>query len=427
MMPQMSAADIAPMPDRVPPLSEAAKTGSRLPAPENGPVRPKLVRITTVPISMNILLKDQLGYMNRRFEVVGITSPDGKHFDEVRQREGIRMLPVPMSRNISPLGDWRALRQLVRILRDERPDVVHTHTPKAGLLGMLAARWTRVPVRLHTVAGMPLLEMRGWKRKLMAAVERITYACAHRVYPNSFGLKAIIEDFGFCAKEKLHVMANGSSNGIDTDYFDPKTVDGAEVAQLRTRWPIPADALVFGFVGRLARDKGVAELVHAFRGLLAQPGLPPLRLLMVGPYEREHGSLDEATKTALETTPEIVCVGRHDDIRPFLALCDVFVFPSYREGFPNVVLQAGAMGLPSLVSDINGCNEIVTEGVNGYVYPPKDSRALLTAMLRVVERPEERQAMASRSRACVVDRFQRRVMLEAWEQEYEERLLEAKR
>lgn len=417
-----------PLQPSMPPDSNEGMARAEGTAISSGSAEPhtKLVRITTVPISMNILLKDQLAYMGRHFEVVGVTSPDGKHFDEVRRREGVRMEAVAMSRSISPWKDWLALRALVRFMRREKPDIVHTHTPKAGLLGMAAAWWTDVPVRMHTVAGMPLLEMRGWKRRLMAAVERITYACAHRVYPNSFGLKSIIEDFGFCPPSKLSVLGNGSSNGIDTDYFDPAQVDPDEIRRLRMAWSLPEEVFVFGFVGRLAHDKGVAELVEAFTALSARPGLPPLRLLLVGPYEKEHGRLDSRTKTALESAPEIVCVGRHDDIRPFLALCDVFVFPSYREGFPNVVLQAGAMGLPCLVSDINGCNEIVTEGVNGLLYPPKDSQALFRAMERVLEQPDEREAMARQARPNIVARFQRHVMHQALEQEYHRRLLERK-
>ena len=173
----------------------------------------KLVRITTVPLSMNVLLKNQLRYMSEYYEVKAVSSP-GKLLDEVSKREGVETVPVLMTRAITPIGDLKALWKLYRFMKKEQPLIVHTHTPKAGLLGMLAAKLARVPIRLHTVAGMPLMESTGTKRKILELTEKLTYNCATRVYPNSKNLSEFIIKEKFCKTSKLKVLGNGSSNGI---------------------------------------------------------------------------------------------------------------------------------------------------------------------------------------------------------------------
>lgn len=381
------------------------------------------MRLTTAAVSMNIILKGQLGYMNRFFDVVGVTTYDEKHYNDIPAREGIRMAPVTMARAIAPVQDLRTLWHLYRLFRRERPDIVHTHTPKAGLLGQLAAWLARVPVRMHTVGGMPLTEVCGLKRQVLNAMEKLTYGCAHGVYPNSKGLRDIILEERFCKPEKLKVLANGGSSGIDVDFFKPDYVQdpGKKRGQMRAELGISDTDFVFCFVGRIAREKGMVELLHVFQRLKKQF---PVKLILVGLFEKDYGALDPVTIQALETDPDIFPLGRFDDVRPYYAMSDAYVFPSYREGFPASVLEAGAMGLPSIVTDINGCNEIVQHGKNGLIIQPKSEPELEDAMRAMLENPSLRQTLRKQARPMIVEQFRREYIWEEILKEYRCLLLE---
>ena len=384
-------------------------------------MKAKLVRITTVPVSMNIILKGQLTFMNQYFNVIGVTGYDKKHFNEVAKREGIRMIPVEMSRPINPVKDISALWKLYKILRAEKPEIVHTHTPKAGLLGMLAAFFAGVPVRLHTVGGLPLMEVKGAKRVLLNWVEKLTYACAHRVYPNSLGLKEFIEQQKFCSPSKLKVIANGGTNGINSDFFKPdyRADPASSRESLRLKLGIAENELVFCLVGRLAREKGIGELVEAFVDL-QQKYL--IKLVLVGPVERLYGMLSDELQKALNNNSNILLPGRFDDVRPYYGISDIYVFPSYREGFPNSVLEAGAMGLPVIATDINGCNEIIEHNINGLLIQPKSVSQLKKAMQQMLDEPELRKQLAANARPRVLEKFRREVIWQALEEEYEHQL-----
>ncbi len=383
----------------------------------------KLLRITTVPVSLKTLLKGQHRFMLANgFEVVGVSSA-GSELEEVSADEGVCTVAVEMTRTISPLKDLKSLWHLYRMFRKEEPAIVHTHTPKAGTVGMLAAWLARVPIRLHTVAGLPLLEATGGKRKLLDIVEKITYACATRVYPNSLGLLDIILDHGYARAEKLHVIGQGSSNGIDTGYFDPTLFSDSERADLRRSLGISPDDFVFVFVGRLVRDKGINELIRAFQQT-DYSHLSP-KLLLVGPFERELDPVLPDTEVAIEQNPYIIHVGYQPDVRPYLAIADCLAFPSYREGFPNVVMQAGAMGLPAIVTDINGCNEIVQEGVNGTIIHPKNVEALRQAMERMMDDREYYERLKENARPMITSRYEQQVVWNALLEEYR-RLLKEK-
>lgn len=223
-------------------------------------------------------------------------------------------------------------------LKKTRPFIVHSHTPKAGVVGMLAAKLAGVPHRLHTVAGLPLLEASGSKRKVLDIVEKFTYSCATMVYPNSFGLKSIILDNNFCDSNKIKVLANGSSNGIDTSYFNPELYSQEQNSKLKSEIGIQADEFVFIFVGRLVKDKGINEMVAAFEHV--QKENTKVKLLLIGDYENDLDPLNSQTVESINNNPSIIAAGFKNDVRPYLAVANVLVFPSYREGFPNVVMQA---------------------------------------------------------------------------------------
>lgn len=374
----------------------------------------KLIRITTVPRSLQSLLKDQLRFMSRHYDVVAVSS-DGECFDEMIREQGVRGVRLNMTRQISPLKDLVALGKLIVLFAKERPDIVHTHTPKAGTLGMLAAWITRVPVRLHTVAGLPLLVATGKKRLLLDWVEKLTYRCATRVYPNSHVMKQIIVRNRLAPETKVKVIANGSSNGIDMEYFSPQApVAGKQT--VRRSLKIDENAFVFCFVGRLVKDKGVNELVRSFRRLYEQN--ERVRLLVVGRFEKELDPLFPDTEEAILHHPGIVYVGFQKDVRPYFSASDALVFPSYREGFPNVVMQAGAMNLPAIVTDINGCNEIIETGKNGAIVPPRDEAALLEAMEYFASHPEAIGAMSARTRPMIGNRYDRQLVWNGLLEEY---------
>lgn len=374
----------------------------------------KLIRITTVPQSLRDLLKGQLKFMSKNgFDVLGVSS-SGDALDDVSDNEGVRTLSVEMTRRISPYKDLIALFQLIRLFKSEKPKIVHTHTPKAGTLGMIAAKIAGVPYRLHTVAGMPLLEAVGMKRRLLNQVEKLTYFCATKVYPNSFGLEKIILDLGFTKSLKLKVIGNGSSNGIDTSFFNPNLINEVDKRTLKEKLKIQEDDFVFVFVGRLVGDKGINELVEAFSVLNSSKA----KLVLVGYLESDLDPLNKKTMAEIKNNSNIISVGFQKDVRIFFAIANVLVFPSYREGFPNVVMQAGAMGLPSIVTDINGCNEIIIEGKNGCIVPVKDSVFLKEKMFFFINNPQIVAEMSSNARELIERRYSREIMCNEIMKEY---------
>ena len=381
--------------------------------------KPKLIRITTVPISMNIILKGQLAFINQYFEVIGVSGYDEKHFNKIEKREGIKMHQIEMARNISVFKDLRALWKLYFFLKKEKPSIVHTHTPKAGLLGMMASKIANVPIRLHTVGGIPQIELKGWKRAILNFTEKLTYRFANKVYPNSVGLKDLILDMGYCDKTKLKVLANGSSNGVNIDYFAPNFVENTIAYKTKLRRDIGLEDkdIVFLFVGRIAHDKGINELVEAFERLTIEQ-FSNAKLVLIGPFEKDYGILDSRTKVVLEENKNIKLLGRYDDVRPYYLISDIFVLPTYREGFPNAVLEAQSMGLPCIVTNINGCNEIIQHKHNGLIVPVKDSMALHNAMKILLDDENYRLKLASFSRQNIVKKYKQDIIWNALLEEY---------
>lgn len=381
----------------------------------------KLIRITTVPISFKVLLKGQLRFMaSNGFDVKGVSS-EGEELREIHENEGIVMEAINMSRKITPFQDLKSLWEMWNFLRKEKPQIVHTHTPKAGIIGMLAARLAGVPHRLHTVAGLPLMEATGIKRKILNFVEKLTYSSATRVYPNSKGLYDFILQNNFTQSNKLKIIGNGSSNGINTTFFSPEQVTETEMVALREKLNIQPGDFVFVFVGRIVSDKGINELIKAFSELQTVENNEPagIKLLLVGGLESDLDPLNPETLAEINQNKDIISVGFQQDVRPFFAIADALAFPSYREGFPNVVMQAGAMGLPSIVSDINGCNEIIVEGENGLIIPPKNVEKLKEKMLTLAKDKNLYTKLKKNSRRMIESRYEQSVVWNALLEEYE--------
>lgn len=363
-------------------------------------MKKKVIRISTIPMSLDVLLQGQLRMLAEHYEVVGVSSP-GADLEKVEKREGIRTLAVPMERKIAPFKDLVSLIRLIRLFHREKPWMVHSITPKAGLLAMMAAWICRVPVRVHLFTGLVFPTTTGLKQKILMATDKLTCACATRVIPEGKGVKRDLEQFNITSKP-LEIIGNGNINGIDLDYF-ARTAEVEEKTQAYRK----KDTTTFCFVGRMVRDKGINELVAAFEKLYQTH--PDTRLLLVGPFEDALDPVLPETKRMIEQHAAIEWMGWQKDIRPFLAASDVFVFPSYREGFPNVVIQAGAMELPCLVTDINGCNEIIEEGVNGCIIPSQDQQALYEAMKKLLD-TELRETLRQQARPQIANRYERKVL-----------------
>jgi len=364
----------------------------------------KIIRITTVPGSLGVLLKGQLRFMSNYHEIIGVSS-EGSALEDVSRNESIKTVPVNMTRTITPFKDLKALYQLYRVFKKEKPHIVHTHTPKAGTLGMLASRLAGVPHRLHTIAGLPLLEAEGSKRKLLNAVEKLTYSCATLVLPNSFAMQDIVINEKFCKKEKLRVIGNGSSNGIDIDHYSNDKVDTEIVKKLREQLNITSKDTVFLFIGRVVKDKGINELVKAFDAI--NKSHSDTKLIIVGPSEKQLDPIDPISESLINSNENIHEIGLVKDIRPYVTISNILTFPSYREGFPNVVLQASCMEMPCIVTDINGCNEIITHNFNGLIVPPKDISALEKAMLELYNNPIKINELAKNARPNIIKKYKR--------------------
>jgi glycosyltransferase involved in cell wall biosynthesis len=326
---------------------------------------------------MKVLLKGQVRFMKQNgFETTMISS-NGAEVPALKEQEGALHIIVPFTRSISPFKDLFCLIKLTRILKKLKPDIVHTHTPKAGLIGMWAAWLSRVPVRLHTIAGLPWMETKGLMKTLLKNVERLTAWPAQQVYPNSYVQQRYLQQEKI-ANGKLKVLGNGSSNGIDLHHFALSDSIKQEAAELRAAENVKPEDWIWIFIGRIVNDKGIRELLEAFQKIHA--AFPGDRLWLLGTEEPELDPLDEYHKKILHEHPGIRAWGFINDVRPFLAASQVLAFPSYREGFPNVPLQAGLMGCALILSDINGCNEIVDNNKNGILIEPKNADALFAAM-----------------------------------------------
>lgn len=360
----------------------------------------KIIRAYTVSQSLGFVT-DMLPDLMREYEVVLLSSP-GEEMDQAKAQYGVKTIAVPMERHISVLKDFVSLCRLIKVFLRERPDMVHSMTPKAGMLCMLAAWLTRVPVRVHTFTGLVFPTSTGLKRRILMFTDWLTCACATHVIPEGEGVKADLLNNGI-TKKPLQVLGYGNVKGVDLSYYCKENVN----LNLNEERKLKTDGVfTFLFVGRIVRDKGINELVKAFQHLHSHN--PDTRLWLVGAYEDSLDPISNETRQIIADNDGIDAVGvkRGDELLAYYATSDCFVFPSYREGFPNTVLEAGAMGLPSIVTDINGSREIIIDGYNGVIIPPKDDHALYEAMNEMLENTEKRKEMATNARPLIAQRFE---------------------
>lgn len=360
-------------------------------------MKPKIIRACTVPMSV-IFVTGMLPELQERYEVVLLSSP-GHELDEAEEKFGVRGIRVPMERHISFGRDFISLCRLVYVFLREKPAMVHSMTPKAGLLCMMAAWLARVPVRVHTFTGLVFPTATGLKRKILMLTDRLTCACATHVIPEGEGVKNDLLGNGI-TKKPMKVLGYGNVRGIDMVRYDRRHEVMALAQEIRKD-----DVFTFVFVGRIVRDKGINELCQAM-ALLS--GIAPVRLLLVGPYEDDLDPISQPSKDIIENNSSVEYLGSKygDELLACYAAADCFVFPSYREGFPNTVIEAGAMGLPSIVTDINGSREIIVQGENGVIIPSRDADALYQAMLDMVRYKAAHERMAANARKMIASRFE---------------------
>jgi len=357
----------------------------------------KIIRATTVPLSLDVFCNGMLKELSEKYEVVALSSP-GPEFPAIEEREGVRTIKVPMERHISLVKDIKALIKMVGVFRKEKPTMVHSMTPKAGLLCMMAGKLTGVPVRVHTFTGLVWPTERGLKRRILMFTDRLTCACATHIIPEGEGVKNDLIA-GKITKKPLKVLGYGNVKGIDLSHYMITEELKAKSEKLRS------DKFTFLFVGRIVKDKGVEELCRAFEKLSKSENV---RLILVGPNEGNLDPISDEAWEIIKNNPMIEYVGPQwgDDLLVYYAASDCFVFPSYREGFPNTVIEAGAMNLPCIVTDINGSREIIVDGENGIIVPPRDAESLYRAMKTMLTTDEKRNNMARKARKMIADRYE---------------------
>jgi glycosyltransferase involved in cell wall biosynthesis len=372
-------------------------------------VRPRLVHVVTVPITARVLLKGQLGHLRERgFDVTVVASP-GPELDAVAAAEGIRVVPVAMTREPSPRADLVSLARLTAALRTLRPDVVVSSTPKAGLLGSMAAFALRVPVRVYFVRGLRLETATGRLRRVLTATERLASRCATHVVCNSGSLERRVVELGLAPGRALMRIGAGSSNGVDFARFARTAERRAAGLALRRSLGITDDAIVVGFVGRLVEDKGIRELLEAADALAGRP----VHILLVG-GDLAGDRLPPELEAKIVASARVHAVGPVSDPERFYAAMDVCAFPSYREGFPNVPLEAACAGLPVVGFRATGVIDAVRDGETGTLVAMRDARALASAIGAYVDDPALRQRHGEAGAARARRDFDRERVWEAW-------------
>lgn len=375
-------------------------------------MKTKIIRTSTVPQSLNGLLKGQLKFLNEYFEITAVSGYNEK-LEEVKQREEVKIADIPMSRKIDLVQDIKSLINLYIYFKKEKPTIVHSITPKAGLLTMLAGKLAGVPIRMHTFTGLIFPTRTGAMQKLLIKMDQLLCWSATNIYPEGNGVKQDLINYKITSKP-LKVLANGNVNGIDLLHFSKKEISESDQLNLKKSLRIDVNDFVFVFVGRLVGDKGINELVEAF----SKFQIPNAKLLLVGPLETDLDPLKEETINEIASNENIISVGFQKDVRPYFAISNALVFPSYREGFPNVVMQAGAMELPCIVSNINGCNEIIVQGLNGTIIPVKDVDAIINAMQKMMNDKEFYNQLQINARSMIQTRYEQQLVWYAVLDEY---------
>ncbi|MDR2930472.1 MAG: glycosyltransferase family 4 protein [Propionibacteriaceae bacterium] len=363
----------------------------------------RILFLTTIADSAYVVYRGYLRYLREQGWDVRVASASDGSLERWAASEGARGYALPLVRQISLAADIRGLIAIMGLIRRLRPDVVVSATPKAGLLGTVAAWINRVPVRVYDVWGLRMETEHGMKRHVLGWSERVAMAAATDVYANSESLRRMCHALGLSGRKSVKVVGSGSSYGVDCEYFGRDCVDDIPPEVADFLGDAPPDRLVVGFVGRLTKDKGIDTLLDATQRCLDQ-GVS-LRLILVGATEDER----------IVERVDVFCargvalrVGHVDDVRGYLKVMDVLCLPSLREGFPNVVLEAAAMEVPAIVSDATGAVDSVVDGETGWIVPVGDAGQLAQMLRRLADDPVRRTAIGGNAREWVCRSFDRK-------------------
>lgn len=311
------------------------------------------------------------------FDVLMVSSAGKEWHDVLKSEKNIRKEIIPFTRKITPIKDLYCIWLLYQLFKKEKPDIVHSHTPKAGLLSMIAGWLAGVPVRIHTLAGLPYVSRSKGQKRLLVFMEKLTFRFAHEVWPNANSLKDFIIKEKLVDPDKVKIIGHGSSNGVDLNVFNRDKLQENHLVAATMRLTPAEDEFLILAVGRLVKDKGIANLVEAF---IQSKIVNRSKLVLLGDFEQDLNPLEKKTINQINDHPKIVHVPWTDHVAYYLALSDVLVHPSHREGFPNVLLEAGAMCCPVICSDIDGNKELAVHMKTALVFPVAQVAALKEAM-----------------------------------------------
>jgi len=373
-------------------------------------LNPKLFRITTVPISLKLLLTGQMQYMSKEgFDVTMISAKD-QGVKNIELSEEVPHHNVPFTRKLTPLIDLYCLLLLIGYFCKQKPTIVHTHTPKAGLLGMIAARITAVPLRVHTVAGLPLMTAIGWKKKLLIFTEKLTYWGAQHVLPNSNSILLYMNRHKLCNKNKLNIIGFGSTNGIDLNRFSTNSLDQKILKSIKVDIGYNENNIYILAVGRVVKDKGIIELIESFNLLQKEPSLSTVKLILLGPLEnqRKEESLPISILNEIKNNDNIIHIEWSDHVEYFMDIAKILVHASHREGFPNVLLQSGAMGCPIVCSNIPGNIDIVRNNVTGILFEKGNFQDLTDKLYSALSKFSELSQYSNNLKAEIIAKYDRR-------------------
>lgn len=372
----------------------------------------KLLIIVTVPVVLETWLKGQPKFLSEHYDVEVITA-SSLSVQSVEANENVSIKTMDFTRQISPFRDIKVLLQLISYMMKEKPTIVYTLTPKAGLLGMIASWISRVPHRIHCVVGLPHLEAEGRRKIILTKTEKITYFFASKIYCNSLNLQQVVTSL---TTKPVGIIGNGSVNGVDTDYFKNKLTQDEKIKIIENLGFEKRDFIIT-FVGRIVKDKGINELINVFNKLSLK--YLDIKLLLIGDYKNETDPISAKSMQTIEENSSIRYLEFQENVGEFMSISKLFVLPSYREGLPNVLIEAGSYGIPLVATNINGCNEIIRDNQNGLLVKKKNEKSLSDAIEKFVADKEFYQKIQSNVRESIVSRYDQKYFLQELLKEFQ--------
>ena len=376
--------------------------------------KPKVVHMVTSAVSVG-LMKGQLAYLNNKgYDVTVISSP-GERLIQAQKEEGINIKAIKMERTISPLKDFISLIKVIYYFIQIRPQICNSGTPKAGLIGMLAAWLTKVPLKVYTIRGLPFEGAKGIKRKILLLIEKIACACADKVICISPSIQDQVIINKITSKNKTIVFGAGSSNGLQLDNYNFNSVIEMEVKKIRERYHLDRFKFLIGYVGRINNFKGVEELVFAFE--LLQKKHDNIGLILIGNKESKD-PISEEVELMIRENQNIIEVGYTNDPIPYYFAMDILAFPTYREGFGNVSIEAQATGTPVVITNATGVIDTVIDDETGFVVKVKDVQGLCNAIEKYINEPELISLMGRKAKTNVFEKFDSQIIWKGIENLY---------